>query len=69
MPLAAYIRRELDKDEDHEISARRIREELEELMSPDYAEETIKSVVTWARYAEAFAYDEGSELFTLENPS
>jgi NitT/TauT family transport system ATP-binding protein len=69
VPLAAYIRRELDKDNDHEVSARRIRGELEELMSPDYAEETLKSVVTWARYAEAFAFDEDAELLTLENPS
>jgi NitT/TauT family transport system ATP-binding protein len=69
VPLAAYIRRELDKTADHELPAGRFREELEELMSPDYAEETIRSVVTWARYAEAFAYDEGAERFTLENPS
>jgi NitT/TauT family transport system ATP-binding protein len=69
VPLAAYIRRELDNDPDHEVSARRIREELEALMSPDYAEETLKSLVNWARYAEAFAYDEDAELFTLENPT
>ena len=69
VPLAAYIRRELDKAPSHELSARRIREELEALMSEDYAEQTLKSVVTWARYAEAFAYDEGAELFTLENPT
>jgi NitT/TauT family transport system ATP-binding protein len=69
VPLAAYIRRELDNDPSHELSARRIRDELETLMSPDYAEETLKSLVNWARYAEAFAYDEDSELFTLENPT
>jgi NitT/TauT family transport system ATP-binding protein len=69
VPLAGYIRRELDKDEDHEISARRIIDELEELMSPEYAEATLKSVVTWARYAEAFAFDEGTELLTLDNPT
>lgn len=69
VPLAAYIRRELDNDPDHEVPAGRVRDELEELMSPDYAEETLKSLVTWARYAEAFAYDDGADLFTLENPS
>jgi NitT/TauT family transport system ATP-binding protein len=69
VPLAAYVRRELDKTEDHEVPARRFREELEELMSPEYAEETLKSVVSWARYAEAFAYDDGADRFTLENPS
>jgi len=68
VPLAAYIRRELDKDDEHEVSAGRVRDELEELMSPAYAEETLKSVISWARYAEAFAYDEGADLLTLEDP-
>jgi NitT/TauT family transport system ATP-binding protein len=69
VPLAAHIRRELDNDPGHEVSARNVREELEQLMSPGYAEETLKSVIAWARYAEAFAYDEDAELFTLEDPS
>jgi NitT/TauT family transport system ATP-binding protein len=68
VPLAAYIHRELDKDPSHELSARRIRDELERLMSEAYADETLKSVVTWARYAEAFAYDEAADLFTLTTP-
>jgi NitT/TauT family transport system ATP-binding protein len=69
VPLAGYVHRELEKDPSHEIPGRRIRDELEELMSPDYAEETIRSLVTWARYAEAFAYDEDSDLFFLEAAS
>jgi NitT/TauT family transport system ATP-binding protein len=69
VPLAAYIRRELDKAGSHEAPARRFREELEALMSPDYAEQTLRSVTTWARYAEAFAYEEGPDRFTLDNPS
>jgi NitT/TauT family transport system ATP-binding protein len=68
VPLAGYVNRELQKEPGHEIPGRRIREELEALMSPDYAEETLKSLVTWARYAEAFAYDEDSDLFSLETP-
>jgi NitT/TauT family transport system ATP-binding protein len=68
VPLAGYIHRELEKAPSHELSGRDIRAELEALMSPDYADETLKSLVTWARYAEAFAYDEGAELFTLETP-
>jgi NitT/TauT family transport system ATP-binding protein len=68
VPLAGYIHRELDKEQSHELPARQIREELEELMSPGYADQTLKSLVSWARYAEAFAYDENSELFTLETP-
>jgi NitT/TauT family transport system ATP-binding protein len=68
VPLAGYVHRELEKDASHEVPVRRIRDELEELMSPEYADETLKSLVTWARYAEAFAYDEDSELFTIETP-
>lgn len=69
VPLATYIRRELDREPSHQVAGRRFRAELEELMSPDYAEQTLKSVVTWARYAEAFAYEEGADVFTLENPT
>jgi NitT/TauT family transport system ATP-binding protein len=29
---------------------------------------TLRTIVSWARYAELFAYDEQPELFSLENP-
>ncbi len=38
-------------------------------MSEDYAEQTLETVISWARYAELFAYDEKSEMFSLENPN
>jgi NitT/TauT family transport system ATP-binding protein len=28
----------------------------------------LKSIITWGRYGEIFAYDETSETFSLENP-
>ena len=31
-------------------------------MSEDYADETLKTIVSWGRYAELFAYDEQSEV-------
>ncbi len=37
-------------------------------MREDYAETTLKSVTTWGRYGEIFAYDEGTQSFNLENP-
>ena len=46
----------------------RFLEELEDYMSEDYADRTLKSVVNWGRYGELFAYDETSETFSLENP-
>jgi len=69
VPLAAHIRKALDAAPSHQAPARRYRDELEDLMSPDYADETLKTVINWARYAEAFAYDESADLFTLDDPS
>jgi NitT/TauT family transport system ATP-binding protein len=69
VPLAAHIRRVLDERPTHRAPARRFRDELEDHMSEDYADTTIKAVTNWARYAEYFAYDENVDLFTLENPS
>jgi NitT/TauT family transport system ATP-binding protein len=68
VPLAAHIRRVLDDRTSHQAPARRFRDELEDFMSEDYAEETLASVVGWGRYAEVFAYREDVDLFTLEDP-
>ena len=69
VPLAAHIRRVLDERPTHRAPARRFRDELEDYMSEDYADTTLKAVTNWARYAEYFAYDENADLFTLEDPS
>ena len=29
----------------------------------------LRAVISWARYAEAFAYDEDSGVFSLDNPN
>lgn len=68
VPLVGLIRRVLDERPSHVAPAARFRNELEDYMSEDYADETLKTVISWARYAELFAYDEHSELFSLENP-
>jgi NitT/TauT family transport system ATP-binding protein len=69
VPLAARIRRVLDERPTHNARAVRFLEELEDHMSEDYAERTLKSVVNWGRYGELFAYDETTETFSLENPA
>jgi NitT/TauT family transport system ATP-binding protein len=69
VPLAAHIRRVLDDRASHQAPARRFRDELEDFMSEDYAQETLDAVVSWGRYAEIFAYHEGADLFSLENPA
>ncbi|HMK88238.1 MAG TPA: nitrate/sulfonate/bicarbonate ABC transporter ATP-binding protein [Methylocystis sp.] len=68
VPLAQRIRRVLDERPTHHAPATRFREELEDYMSEAYAETTLKSVTTWGRYGEIFAYDESTQAFSLENP-
>jgi NitT/TauT family transport system ATP-binding protein len=69
VPLAGHIRRILDERPNHRAPARRFRDELEDYMSEDYADQTLKALTSWGRYGEAFAYDETSDQFTLEDPA
>ncbi len=67
VPLVAMIRQVLDERWNHRASAVRFREELEDHMSPDYADGTLRTVIGWGRYAEIFSYDEEAEQFSLED--
>jgi NitT/TauT family transport system ATP-binding protein len=67
VPLAKMIRQVLDERWNHRASAVRFRDELEDHMSPDYAGDTLRTVVGWGRYAELFSYDEEAEQFSLED--
>ena len=69
VPLAARIKRVLDERPSHVASSSRFREELEDYMSEDYAEKTLRSAINWGRYGEVFAYDEDNQSFSLENPT
>jgi NitT/TauT family transport system ATP-binding protein len=68
VPIIGVVRRVLDERPSHRAPAARFRNELEDYMSEEYADETLRTVVSWGRYAELFAYDEQSEMFSLENP-
>src|ERR1700691_4943554 len=68
VPVIGLIRRVLDERPSHTAPEARFRNELEDYMSEGAADETLKTVVSWGRYAELFAYDEQSETFSLENP-
>jgi NitT/TauT family transport system ATP-binding protein len=68
VPLATHIKVVLDERPTHHAKAVRFLEELEDHMSEDYADRTLKAVITWGRYGEIFAYDETTETFSLENP-
>jgi NitT/TauT family transport system ATP-binding protein len=67
VPLAAAIRRTLDERWNHRAPALRFRDELEDHMSPDYAEETLQAIIGWGRYAELFSFDEDADQFSLED--
>jgi NitT/TauT family transport system ATP-binding protein len=69
VPLAAHIRRVLDERASHAAPKSRFLDELEDHMSPESAEQTLRAIVSWARYAEVFAYDDETGSFSLENPT
>jgi NitT/TauT family transport system ATP-binding protein len=67
VPLVAAIRNVLDTRPNHRASAVRFRDELEDHMSPDYAEDTLRTAISWGRFAELFSYDEEEQQFSLED--
>jgi NitT/TauT family transport system ATP-binding protein len=69
VPIAAHIRRVLQERASHAAPKSRFLDELEDRMDPEAAESTLRAVIGWARFAEAFAYDDQSEIFSLENPT
>ena len=68
VPLAAHIRRILDERASHTAPKSRFLDELEDHMTVNAAEQTLRAVVSWGRYAEAFAYNDHTHTFSLENP-
>jgi NitT/TauT family transport system ATP-binding protein len=69
VPLAAHIRRVLDERSSHKAPKSRFLDELEDYMNDEAAEQTLRAIVSWGRYAEAFAYEDETSTFNLENPS
>ncbi len=69
VPLASHIRRVLQERTNHVAPKSRFLDELEDHMSTEDAEHTLRAVIAWGRFAELFAYDDDSEAFSLENPT
>jgi NitT/TauT family transport system ATP-binding protein len=38
-------------------------------MAEGAAEQTLRTIISWGRYGEVFAYDDHRQVFTLENPT
>jgi len=69
VPLAAHIRRVLDERATHSAPKSRFFDELEDYMAEEAAEQTLRTIISWGRYAELFAYDDNRQAFSLENPA
>ena len=69
VPLAIHIRRVLDERASHSAPRTRFLDELEDHMTEEAAEDTLKTVVSWGRFSELFSYDDDAALFSLENPT
>jgi len=65
VPLAAHIRRILEERPRHRAPRLRFEPELEDHLSEADADETMRAVISWGRYAVLFAYDDGAEIFSL----
>ena len=68
VPMAQHIRRILDDRRHQRASEERFLAELEHYLSEQAAEETLKVIIDWGRYAEMFAYDVNTGQLSLENP-
>jgi NitT/TauT family transport system ATP-binding protein len=69
VPLAAHLRRVLQERANHVAPKSRFLDELEDHMSTEDAEHTLRAVTAWGRFAELYAYDDDSQTFSLENPT
>jgi NitT/TauT family transport system ATP-binding protein len=65
--MISQIRQVLEERWNHRAPALRFRDELEDYMSPDYADDTMRTIVAWGRYAELFSYDREADQFALED--
>ncbi len=69
VPFAAHIRKVLDERSNHTAPRRRFIDELEDKLTDEAADETLRAITSWGRFAELFSYDAESETFSLENPT
>src|SRR2546429_2858310 len=58
--------RSLDERASHSAPKSRFFDELEDYMAEEAAEQTLRTIISWGRYGEVFAYDDRSEEHTSE---
>lgn len=68
VPLAGHICRVIDERPNQRAPENRFLRELEDQLSEDEAERVLQVIIDWGRYAELFAYDYDTGVFSAENP-
>lgn len=69
VPLAAYIYRVLQDRPGNSAPRVRFLTQLEDHMTEQEAAQALTAVTSWGRYAELFAYNDNTEMYSLENPT
>jgi NitT/TauT family transport system ATP-binding protein len=64
VPLTGHICRVLQEREGRRAPRMRFDVELEDHLTPDEAERTLRAATAWGRYAELFAYDDKTQTFS-----
>jgi len=65
VPLTAHICRILHERKSGQAPRMRFDVELEDHLPPDEAEQTLRAVTAWGRYAELFVYDDKTKTFSV----
>lgn len=68
VPLVRHILRVLNGRSSHSVSGQRFLVELQDDLSEDAANEVLKTVIEWGRYAELFAYNDNTDTLSFDNP-
>src|SRR5258705_62960 len=69
VPLAAHVRRVLDERASHSAPKSRFFDELEDYMAEEAAEQTLRTIISWGRDGEVFAYDDPRHGLRLGKPA
>ena len=68
VPLAGHICRAIDEQPNQRVPARRFLRDLRDYLTEAEAERVLQVLIDWGRYAELFAYNRNTGVFSAENP-
>jgi NitT/TauT family transport system ATP-binding protein len=65
VPFAAHIRQVLEERADHRAPRARFAFELQDHLTESDADAALRTIISWGRYAEIFAYNDPGQTFAL----